>query len=509
MKSKWSFIALILLSLVMGESCQAILSDFAGDLNAYRKAGLESYLGTSGALQVLIKDPNKMDPTSLITVRAVDSGGRPVPYCRIVFVARDENTTRSFHDAATNKDGYAYCDVIGKTFSINAHLYEFVPNTKARRSQHQKIGKLYSAENDRLVKIAWNPFPTGPGRLEGRVHDQHGRPLTNFILTLKYLQGVQTDWSESYSTYQSVPFRSADGHFELEGLAPRTYSYMVRAEDYSAYVWDFDMGHLTIPETPNSVLRTDIEVEAKQLLYGQAFYDDGQPVHSGSYRLWFEKYSPEKRLKFHTGGRSYGDAIDPNGLFRIGLSMQERRELFECTGGYASIGDRSGTLGKVHVDKLSAERIKAPTLFFARRCPRDSLVRARLPSIADNRMDFDAKQIKGRRVLICFFDMEQRPSRKCIVQLARKVEQLKLRGIAVVAVQTLKVNDQDLSEWIKDQRIPFPVVSIQKDQEAVQFRWAVKSLPWLILTDKTHIVQAEGLTLDELLDKTLITGGTD
>jgi len=32
----------------------------------------------------------------------------------------------------------------------------------------------------------------------------------------------------------------------------------------------------------------------------------------------------------------------------------------------------------------------------------------------------------------------------------------------------------------------------------VRIVWRVKSLPWLILTDRKHIVRAQGLRLDEL-----------
>jgi len=34
-----------------------------------------------------------------------------------------------------------------------------------------------------------------------------------------------------------------------------------------------------------------------------------------------------------------------------------------------------------------------------------------------------------------------------------------------------------------------------------RFAWGVKSLPWLILTDKEHIVRAEGFNINELDEK--------
>ncbi len=97
--------------------------------------------------------------------------------------------------------------------------------------------------------------------------------------------------------------------------------------------------------------------------------------------------------------------------------------------------------------------------------------------------------------------MEQRPSRHCIIQLAKQAEQFKLKGVTVVAVQVSKVDEKNLNEWVKKYNIPFPVGIIQADEEKTRFTWGVRSLPWLILTDKQHAVTAEGFTLTELNEK--------
>jgi len=45
------------------------------------------------------------------------------------------------------------------------------------------------------------------------------------------------------------------------------------------------------------------------------------------------------------------------------------------------------------------------------------------------------------------------------------------------------------------------VGTIQTDEEQMRFTWGVKSFPWLILTDKKHIVVNEGFGLNELEQK--------
>jgi hypothetical protein len=124
-----------------------------------------------------------------------------------------------------------------------------------------------------------------------------------------------------------------------------------------------------------------------------------------------------------------------------------------------------------------------------------------LPNTEEFGVGSDPNQTKDRMMLVCFFDMNQRPSRNCITQLAKQAEQLKEKGVMAVAVQASKVNESELNEWVKKNDIPFPVGMVQVDEDETRFAWGVKSLPWLILTDKRHIVTTEGFGIVELDDR--------
>ncbi|MBN2182201.1 MAG: hypothetical protein JW715_09825 [Sedimentisphaerales bacterium] len=63
-----------------------------------------------------------------------------------------------------------------------------------------------------------------------------------------------------------------------------------------------------------------------------------------------------------------------------------------------------------------------------------------------------------------------------------------------------------LDEWIKENNISFPVGTIEGDSDKVKFTWGVKSLSWLVLTDKRHIVVAEGFNIDDLEEKITESG---
>jgi hypothetical protein len=130
-----------------------------------------------------------------------------------------------------------------------------------------------------------------------------------------------------------------------------------------------------------------------------------------------------------------------------------------------------------------------------------SLMGKPLPALRAFNVKPNIDQTKGEMILICFFDMQQRPSRNSITQLAKRAEQLKEKGVTIVAVQASKVDENTLNEWVKKNSIPFPVGAVQGDEEQIRFTWGVQSLPWLILTGRDHVVTGEGFGLGELDDK--------
>lgn len=130
-----------------------------------------------------------------------------------------------------------------------------------------------------------------------------------------------------------------------------------------------------------------------------------------------------------------------------------------------------------------------------------SVIGRPLPDTAAFGIKLTTDQARNKRMLICFWDMQQRPSRNCIMQLAKQAQQLKDKRVTIIAVQALKVDENKLDEWVEEYRIPFPIGMVRADADKARFAWGVKSLPWLILTDREHIVRAEGFGLNELDEK--------
>ena len=124
-----------------------------------------------------------------------------------------------------------------------------------------------------------------------------------------------------------------------------------------------------------------------------------------------------------------------------------------------------------------------------------------LPGFDAIKLDCATEDSEGKILLICFFDMNQRPSRQCVSEMAKLSGQLKKKGISIVAIQATKIRRDKLDEWTKENNIPFSVGMIEENVEKTRFTWGVRSLPWLILTDSRHLVVDSGFGLSGLDDK--------
>jgi hypothetical protein len=132
-------------------------------------------------------------------------------------------------------------------------------------------------------------------------------------------------------------------------------------------------------------------------------------------------------------------------------------------------------------------------------CP-PSLKGQSLPDLNALGISSSPGDLTGKRLLVCFWDMNQRPSRHCMTQLAKQIEMLEQKGVVVVAVQASKVERSALDEWEKKHDI-FLTSMVEGDAKKARFIYGVQSLPWLILIDRTHVVCAEGFPLSELDDQ--------
>jgi len=128
-----------------------------------------------------------------------------------------------------------------------------------------------------------------------------------------------------------------------------------------------------------------------------------------------------------------------------------------------------------------------------------------LPELEKMGIEFPAGASE-KMILVCLWDVQQRPSRNYIKELAQKADDLTDEDVAVACVQVADVDDKVVNEWVKENKIPFAIGKSAAEEGKSTFDWGVKSMPWLILTDRRHIVIKEGFALSDLNDLILQAG---
>lgn len=104
----------------------------------------------------------------------------------------------------------------------------------------------------------------------------------------------------------------------------------------------------------------------------------------------------------------------------------------------------------------------------------------------------------GKPLLIAFVDLEQRPSRSVMKELAASERSSLFERVEVIPGQVGQAVHEQLDEWRKTLSLPWQIGIVTGDWDAIRWTWGAKSLPWLILTDEKHIVVAEGVAIADL-----------
>ncbi len=350
-------------------------------------------------------------------------------------------------------------------------------------------------EDGKTTCIGWQL--AGQLKIAGVVRDEEGKPIEGAKLRVCPIDGRSST-------------SDADGKFEVKILsAERRHNIHVSAEGYGQghiqintnYLVDnhLDVGILTLP--PANLSLSGIVLDVNDAPVAGALVScqgPSQPYRTtktdteGKFVL--EKICTGKvRISARTSGKSplYGDIESSAGASEVKLAVSVRG-----LNAMSSVPEQSPSSGDVPWPDYNELAIcNVPIILTT-----PSLVGRPLPELRPLKIEFST-DTSDKMILVCFWDMEQRPSRHCIRQLATKAEDLAEKGVIVVSVQASGVDEKWLKEWVKEYKIPFPSGTTTAEAGGDYFTWGVKSLPWLILTDRQHVVQVEGFSLAELGEK--------
>ena len=129
-----------------------------------------------------------------------------------------------------------------------------------------------------------------------------------------------------------------------------------------------------------------------------------------------------------------------------------------------------------------------------------SLLGKALTRFTEVRLDPDV--IKNKKLLVCFWNMDNSESINCIKSLNKRAEALfDTKDLFMVFMHAGSLLDETFQSWLRENEIVPPAGYHHLNLDGLRYSWGVKSLPWLILTDKNHIVTSEGFGIADLNEK--------
>jgi protocatechuate 3,4-dioxygenase beta subunit len=297
----------------------------------------------------------------------------------------------------------------------------------------------------------------------------------------------------SLSLFESEVLTDTQGRYKIKAVPPEQAGFEYRVSVNTSGYGPIRYQRISITGEPGAKveMKTHMLEPANESITGVVVDANGLPAARVPIFLHSADGSsqPEKTTATNEQGRFVITRICKGPLrlqANFGSSPGEAGFL------YAKGGDRDV---KIILGKEGAHR------------PQVSLVGKPLPELKDYGIDLSPAETNGKIILVCILDLEQRPSRHYVTQLTKQAEQLKNKGVIVIAVQASKMEQEALDQWVKKYNIPFPVGMVKDDMEKTRFTWGVKSLPWLILTDGKHLIRMEGFALNELEAKLQQIGG--
>ncbi|MCJ7673559.1 MAG: carboxypeptidase regulatory-like domain-containing protein, partial [Sedimentisphaerales bacterium] len=328
--------------------------------------------------------------------------------------------------------------------------------------------------DSKMVKITLKPALS----IAGQVTDTNGVGIPAARLSLC------VHITNCLSRFGPEVLADAYGRYQMRAIPPEQerfdYRISVNASGYGPK--QYERVSITGEQGTPVEMKTIVLQPADRSISGVVLDAEGKPV-AGVPIFLHGKDQPEKST-----------ATDNDGQFTIkricAAQLRLQANFGSSPGGAGFIeaegGDRNVTI------VLGQERVHKPYV---------SLVGKPLPELKDLGIELSPADSQDKMMLVCFWDMQQRPSRHCVTEVAKQAEQLKQKGVTIVAVQASKIDAIALKDWVEKYNITFPVGAVEGDMEKTNFAWGVRSLPWLILTNRSHTVTAEGFAVGALANK--------
>jgi len=248
-----------------------------------------------------------------------------------------------------------------------------------------------------------------------------------------------------------------------------------------------------------------VKVAAPSYYYGRILFEDGSPP--------FLDPPPWPGAEIMVDFPYSGSAdFDSQGYFKVSLTKEQYEKLIaRKVRSNIYIPDlvergRSSAKFAYPPNLLSQDKAKAGVVKIPRpKLPRKELTAAEskigkpIPGFDTVQFEaFQKDQIKGKPLLVCFWDMDQRPSRQCIGVLQKQRKTWQDKNIVVLAVHSGTKKGKQVTDWLKKNGPSLTAGTIQGDPYDTLLVWGARSSPWLVLTDEKHVITKAGFNLSDL-----------
>ena len=280
-----------------------------------------------------------------------------------------------------------------------------------------------------------------------------------------------------------------EGRFEVKAIPPgQRYSVQSWAQSYGSSQVSVSAEEM---ENQRQELEPFVLSPANRSLAGVVVDEDDQPVAGAQVYAYGNNQPPDLQT-----------TADKKGQFRFAQVCGGRIQVNAQAGTRQRVwGDAGAEGGDAEVKVVvHQERGASGIVRDEEKTPR-SLVGKLLPEFKDIQLDEDPNQLAGKPLLVCFVDLNQRPSRHIPSELAKCAEALTQKNVTIISIRTALANEKVLTDWAGACPAGFRCGVISGREERTLFAWGVRGLPWLILADQQHRVKAEGFGGSELAEK--------
>jgi protocatechuate 3,4-dioxygenase beta subunit len=436
-----------------------------------------------------------------VTGRVVDINGHPVPGVEVFCFGEGQPSCNTKSDEKGHFELSSVCAGLVRFMAEGRVLNKRVSRQVVTEAGARDVEVVvreggYSRSYYVRTKSHENIVNSGNPFIAGRVFDEDGLAVADVCVNVRCMQSKNEEGQDTESYFHVTRFGDVtdkQGRFAIALQEEARYSLLFSPDNHAAIIaYDVVTGTRDLK----------VILPSGGTLTGQlARFSRGKRVPVPDAKLELKQTS---RLSYsHIGyDRDRKTMTDSEGRF----SFEHIRTLMRT--------DRQGPVFGPRIWELSHDDTSQTVMFQPGETVKHidlvirpkiadaaSLTGKNLPDYTGINVDFSQDCFGDNKLLICFFDYEQRPARHCILQLNNRLGQLQKQGLEIIAVQASKTGESELAQWARKMNISFTVGAITGDIDETRFDWNVQSLPWLILTDRKHIVRAEGFAVSELNER--------